>query len=90
VEATLQLALCFHHAVTDNRSDLWVAISRLYDMTSGGDYAYYTDIAHFMADLPLPARPAPPGPLARQRTSHPRTLAPWSPLTAAIRTPQET
>ncbi|MFK0017058.1 hypothetical protein [Streptomyces sp. NPDC091027] len=29
------------------------AISRLRDLTRGGDYAYYVDIAHFMADMPL-------------------------------------
>ncbi|MFJ3861543.1 hypothetical protein ACIPRL_35620 [Streptomyces sp. NPDC090085] len=29
------------------------AISRLRDLTRGGDYACYVDIAHFMADMPL-------------------------------------
>jgi hypothetical protein len=51
--ATLELALCFHHTVQDARDDLAAAISRLRDLTRGGDYAYYVDIAHHMADLPL-------------------------------------
>jgi hypothetical protein len=53
VEATLELALCFHHAVHDARNELAASISRLRGLTQGGDYAYYVDIAHFMASLPL-------------------------------------
>ncbi|MFD4948867.1 hypothetical protein ACFWNT_41775 [Streptomyces sp. NPDC058409] len=30
-------------------------IARLQELTRNGDYAYYTDIAHFMAGLPLTA-----------------------------------
>ncbi|MEV6961335.1 ATP/GTP-binding protein [Streptomyces sp. NPDC051207] len=51
--AKLQLALCFHHAVFDARDELAAGISRLRELTDSGDYAYYVEIAHFMADLPL-------------------------------------
>ncbi|MEU2624768.1 ATP/GTP-binding protein [Streptomyces sp. NPDC007157] len=50
----LQLALCFHHAVLDTREELAAGISRLRERTRSGDYAYYVEIAHFMAGLPLP------------------------------------
>ncbi|MFF5476723.1 ATP/GTP-binding protein [Streptomyces sp. NPDC012935] len=52
--AKLQLALCFHHAVLDARDELAAGISLLHELTRSGDYAYYVEIAHFMADLPLP------------------------------------
>ncbi|MEU2714550.1 ATP/GTP-binding protein [Streptomyces sp. NPDC007205] len=52
--AKLQLAVCFHHAVVDARDELAAGISRLRELTRSGDYAYYVEIAHFMADLPLP------------------------------------
>ncbi|WP_344317898.1 ATP/GTP-binding protein [Streptomyces javensis] len=53
--ATLELAMAFHHAVRGTREDLLATISRLRELTRGsnGDYAYYLDIAHFMAGLPL-------------------------------------
>ncbi|WP_247614620.1 ATP/GTP-binding protein [Streptomyces tagetis] len=51
--AKLQLALCFHHAVLDAPEDLAPALARLRDLTHG-DYAYYVEIAHHMAGLPLP------------------------------------
>ena len=50
---TLELALAFHHAVRDDHQAVAAVISRLSQLTTGGDYTYYTDIAHFMADLPL-------------------------------------
>ncbi|WP_369234321.1 hypothetical protein AB5J56_21205 [Streptomyces sp. R21] len=53
-----QLALCFHHAVLDAQDDLAIGITRLRELTQSGDYAYYVDIAHFMAGLPLPERTA--------------------------------
>ncbi|MGN9761037.1 ATP/GTP-binding protein [Streptomyces sp. SD31] len=53
--AKLELVLCFHHAVLDARDELAAGISRLRELTHSGDYAYYVEIAHFMADLPLPA-----------------------------------
>lgn len=49
---TLALALCFHHAVLDDNA-LDAAIRGLDQLTRGHDYAYYTDIAHFMAGRPL-------------------------------------
>ncbi|WP_327168341.1 ATP/GTP-binding protein [Streptomyces subrutilus] len=52
--AKLQLVLCFHHAVLDARADLTVCITRLRELTQDGFYAYYVEIAHFMAGLPLP------------------------------------
>jgi len=52
-QAVLELALCFHHAVRDDDDQLTAAITRLSDLTQGGDYAYYVDIAHFMAGLAL-------------------------------------
>ncbi|MFE7112870.1 ATP/GTP-binding protein [Streptomyces sp. NPDC057575] len=50
----VELALAFHHAVRGEDQDLAATISRLRDLTATGDFAYFTDIAHFMADLPLP------------------------------------
>lgn len=52
--AKLQLTLCFHHAVLEAQNDLVEAITRLRELTQSGDYAYYVEIAHFMAGLPLP------------------------------------
>ncbi|MFJ4569055.1 ATP/GTP-binding protein [Streptomyces caelestis] len=54
-ELTLELALAFHHAVREAHDEMGAAISRLHAATGGGDYAYYSDIAHFMAGLPLEA-----------------------------------
>lgn len=49
----LETALAFHHAVRDEADDLAAAIARLREATATGDFAYYLDIAHFMAGLPL-------------------------------------
>ncbi|MFJ9460919.1 ATP/GTP-binding protein [Kitasatospora sp. NPDC101447] len=51
---TLALALCFHHAVLDDGDALDTAIRDLDQLTRDRDYAYYTDIAAFMADRNLP------------------------------------
>ncbi|MFJ2582804.1 hypothetical protein [Kitasatospora aureofaciens] len=51
----LETALVFHHAVRGAEDDLTAAIARLREATAGGDFAYYLDIAHFMAGRPLPA-----------------------------------
>ncbi|MGW1268325.1 ATP/GTP-binding protein [Streptomyces sp. NPDC002491] len=56
--AKLQLALCFHHAVLDAQDVLVDAITRLRELTQSGDYAYYVEIAHFMAGLPFPEHTA--------------------------------
>ncbi|MER6103766.1 ATP/GTP-binding protein [Streptomyces sp. NPDC001832] len=50
----VELALAFHHAVRGEDQDLAATISRLRELTATGDFAYFTDIAHFMAALPLP------------------------------------
>ncbi|MFD9271598.1 hypothetical protein ACFWB1_38005 [Streptomyces goshikiensis] len=54
-EAALELALAFHHAVQGDHDKVRAVIARLRDLARTGDYAYYADIAHFMADLPLTA-----------------------------------
>ncbi|MFH8616824.1 ATP/GTP-binding protein [Streptomyces sp. NPDC017979] len=54
--AKLQLALCFHHAVLDDGEGVAAGIVRLRELTQNDNYAYYVEIAHFMADLPLPAQ----------------------------------
>ncbi|MFJ2591193.1 ATP/GTP-binding protein, partial [Streptomyces sp. NPDC087538] len=50
----VELAAAFHHAVRGEDQDLAATISCLRELTATGDFAYFTDIAHFMADLPLP------------------------------------
>ncbi|MGH3804122.1 MAG: hypothetical protein ACRDTD_29115 [Pseudonocardiaceae bacterium] len=50
----VELALAFHHAVRSENQDLAANIDRLRTLTATGDFAYFTDIAHFMAALPLP------------------------------------
>ncbi|MFD3931754.1 ATP/GTP-binding protein [Streptomyces sp. NPDC058614] len=57
---TLEVAAAFHQAVLDDRDGLSATISRLRELTQDGDHAYYIDIAHFMAGLPLPAGHAAP------------------------------
>ncbi|MEU3353061.1 hypothetical protein [Streptomyces sp. NPDC037389] len=51
----VELALAFHHAVRGEDQDLAATIDRLCELTATGDFAYFTDIAHFMAGLPLPS-----------------------------------
>ncbi|MEV7617074.1 ATP/GTP-binding protein [Streptomyces sp. NPDC089799] len=51
----VELATAFHHAVRDEHQDLAGAIDRLRELTTSGDFAYFVDIAHFMAGLPRPA-----------------------------------
>ncbi|MFJ6785299.1 ATP/GTP-binding protein [Streptomyces yangpuensis] len=50
----VELALAFHHAVRSEAQDMAASLSRLRVLTASGDFAYFTDIAHFMAGLPLP------------------------------------
>jgi hypothetical protein len=52
-ELALDLALAFHHAVRNNQGQAAATIARLRDSTRGGDFAYYSDIAAFMAELLL-------------------------------------
>ncbi|MFJ3221582.1 hypothetical protein ACIPLC_37420 [Kitasatospora sp. NPDC086801] len=42
-------------AAPGDEDDLAATIARLRDATANGDFAYYLDIAHHMAGLPLPA-----------------------------------
>ncbi|MGW6857828.1 ATP/GTP-binding protein [Streptomyces xanthophaeus] len=53
-EAALELALAFHHAVADEPDKVQGVVDRLNRLVRNGEYAYYADIAHFMAALPLP------------------------------------
>lgn len=69
---TLELALAFHQAVLDDRTGLSATVSRLRELTRDGDYAYYIDIAHFMAGLPLPAQHTPPRWLDGEETTRER------------------
>ncbi|MGW6410479.1 hypothetical protein ACWF95_25265 [Streptomyces vinaceus] len=50
----VELAIAFHYAVRDEHQDLAAVIGRLHELTASGDFAYFVDIAHFMADLALP------------------------------------
>ncbi|MER6316587.1 hypothetical protein ABT237_22890 [Streptomyces sp. NPDC001581] len=50
----VELALAFQHAVRGEDQDMAATIDRLRALTVTGDFAYFTDIAHFMAALPLP------------------------------------
>ncbi|MEV6841718.1 hypothetical protein AB0N17_46305 [Streptomyces sp. NPDC051133] len=52
--AALDLALAFHHAARDDDAALTTTIDHLNSPTGPGDYAYYADIARFMAGRPLP------------------------------------
>ncbi|MFJ4972788.1 ATP/GTP-binding protein [Streptomyces sp. NPDC088755] len=49
-EAMLELAAAFHHAVVNDANAATATIARLRRLTSSGNYAYYTDIAHHMAN----------------------------------------
>ncbi|MFF3558253.1 ATP/GTP-binding protein [Streptomyces tsukubensis] len=53
----LEIALAFHHAVRDEHQNLADLIDRLHTLTTGGDFAYFTDIAAAMGNLPHPPRP---------------------------------
>ncbi|MEU9859225.1 hypothetical protein [Streptomyces sp. NPDC047974] len=56
--AILELVVCFHQAVVGDDQGITDTITRLRDLTDGGGYAYYTDIAAFMADRPVPSSSA--------------------------------
>ncbi|WP_282796888.1 hypothetical protein [Streptomyces sp. CC224B] len=50
----MELALAFHHAVRGEHQALAATIGRLHTLSATGGFAYFVDIAHFMAGLPLP------------------------------------
>ncbi|MFG2887590.1 ATP/GTP-binding protein [Streptomyces sp. NPDC048297] len=50
----VELALAFHHAVRSEDQQLAAVISLLRTLTATGDFAYFIDIAYFMAALSLP------------------------------------
>ncbi|MFD3488763.1 ATP/GTP-binding protein [Streptomyces sp. NPDC058665] len=83
MEATLELAGCFHHAVRGAHEDLAAGIARLRDLNRDGDYAYYVDIAHFMGGLPLPDEPPS---RSQWLDGHERTRDRWQTLVTARRT----
>lgn len=78
---TLEMAVAFHQAVLEDRDALRATISRLRGLTQQGDFAYYVDIACFMADLPLPAEHMSP----RWLDSEQATRARWHQLVTARR-----
>ncbi|MDQ0847750.1 ATP/GTP-binding protein [Streptomyces sp. V1I6] len=80
VETTLELAVCFHHAVRGADNELAAAIARLRDLTQAGNYAYYVDLAHFMAGL-APAVPS----RARWLDGEQLTRSRWRALVTARR-----
>ncbi len=51
----LELTVVFHHAVRGDEAEVREALHRLAELTAGGDYAYYLDIAHRMVGLALSA-----------------------------------
>ncbi|WP_406514555.1 ATP/GTP-binding protein [Streptomyces sp. NBC_00161] len=53
-EVILEVALALHHAVLGETGKVRAVIDRLHQCAQRGDYAYYADVAHYMAGLPLP------------------------------------
>ncbi|UQA91469.1 YfgM family protein [Streptomyces halobius] len=78
---SLDTALAFHHAVLGADQDLTATIDHLRESTATGGYAHCTDIAHFMADLPLPE----PGTHTQWLDSASATRERWRALVTARR-----
>ncbi|MFI5753072.1 hypothetical protein ACIBBE_46410 [Streptomyces sp. NPDC051644] len=77
----VELAVAFHHAVREEDQELAATIGRLHELTATGDFAYFTDIAHYMAGLPLP------GPTTTQWIDSPDAVrARWQHLVHTRRT----
>lgn len=74
----VELAVAFHHAVREEGQDLAATIDRLRTLTVTGDFAYFCDIACFMAALPLPG----PSPI-RWTTSEDDVRTAWRGLVQA-------
>ncbi|MGW8330268.1 ATP/GTP-binding protein [Streptomyces sp. NPDC055897] len=74
----VELGLALHHSVRGAEDDLAATIGRLQELTTGGDFRFFVDIAHFMAGLPLP------GPSAtRWTSSEERVRSAWRGLVHA-------
>lgn len=78
---TLEFAAAFHQAVLDDNDALTATITRLRELTQDGDYAYYLDLAHFMAGLPLPGEHTAPQWLDGEQATRER----WHALVTARR-----
>ncbi|MFE7779071.1 hypothetical protein ACFU5O_35405 [Streptomyces sp. NPDC057445] len=79
----LDLALCFHHAVVGDDNAVTDSITRLRDLTRGGDHAYYVDIAHYTTNRTVEASSPAPW-LDVTKPSDPNG-AHWPPGTGATR-----
>ncbi|MFE1522159.1 hypothetical protein ACFW9I_36155 [[Kitasatospora] papulosa] len=66
------MSAAFHQAVLGEHDALSATLGRLREQTDRGMYAYYTDIACFMAGLPLPAGHTPPHWLDGEQTTRTR------------------
>ncbi|MEU8718233.1 ATP/GTP-binding protein [Streptomyces sp. NPDC048663] len=77
----IELAGAFHQAVLDDHTALHATLARLRELTSDEDHAYFVDIAHFMADLPLDQASG-----ARWLDDEQRTRSRWRRLVIARQT----
>ncbi|MEV3926453.1 MULTISPECIES: hypothetical protein [Actinomycetes] len=77
----LELGLALHHAVRDATDELAATIGRLHELTGSGDFGFFTDIACFMAELPLPES----GAQVRWLDGETAVRARWHALVAARR-----
>ncbi|MFJ3205802.1 hypothetical protein [Streptomyces sp. NPDC086989] len=71
----VELAVAFQHAVREEDQELAAAIGRLRELTATGNFAYFTDIALFMAETPMPEPSA-----ARWVTAQEDVRAAWRSL----------
>ncbi|MFJ9026830.1 ATP/GTP-binding protein [Streptomyces sp. NPDC102259] len=77
----IELAGAFHQAVLDDHTAWNATLTRLREQTSAEEHAYFVDIAHFMAGLPLPAGHHPPAWLDGEQATRDR----WRQLVTARR-----
>ncbi|MFF4694044.1 hypothetical protein [Streptomyces sp. NPDC001307] len=77
---TLELAAACHQALLDDHDALAATLSRLREQTQNGDYTYYVDIVHYMADVPLSQVSG-----ARWLDGEPATRQRWRALVTARR-----
>lgn len=76
----LEIPLAFHHAVLGDHQDLTDIIDRLRTLTATGDFAYFTDIAAAMGNLPHP-----PSPTVRWLDGHHAVQTRWHTLVTTRR-----